>query len=165
MQFAKDSFYIALRDRLAALDPSRTVVVDGRMRPAVLVAENESSNSAPPLPNAFYLNWGSPGFVKGTESARRPLMRIECRVAYWISGEQAGAVDRGRSLAALDVQLLQLTTPPRTPKRDYAHTSPVDLGSTVFWAMPEFGDPEVIHDQLRRQARLVILFFPEVDQA
>ena len=135
------------------------------MRPAVLVAENEPANSAPPLPNAFYLNWGAPGFVKDTESARRPLMKIECRVAYWISGTQPGAVDRGRSLAALDVQLLQLTNPPRTPKRDHAHASAVDLGSTVFWALPEFGDPEVAHDELRRQARLVIFFFPEVDQA
>ena len=165
MQSAKDSFYIALRDRLAALNPARTVVVDGRMRPAVLVIENEPANTAPPLPNAFHLSWGAPAFVKGTESARRPLMKMECGIGYRVAGAQPGAVDRGRALATLDAELLRLTTPPRTPKRDHAHTSPVELGSSVFWALPEFGEPEIAHDELRRQARLMIFFFPEVDQA
>ena len=91
MQFAKDSFYVALRDRLAALDPARTVVVAGRMRPAVLVDENEPANSALPLPNAFHLAWGIPEIVKGAESARRPLMKIDCTIAYRIAGAQSGA--------------------------------------------------------------------------
>ncbi len=43
MQFAKDSFYIALRDRLAVLNPARTVYLDGVTRPAVIVAENQPS--------------------------------------------------------------------------------------------------------------------------
>ena len=58
MQFAKDSFYLALRDRLAALDPERKVLVDGVERPAILVIENKPVNAAPPLPNAYYLAWG-----------------------------------------------------------------------------------------------------------
>ena len=94
MQFAKDSFYVALRDRLTALDPGRTIVVAGRMRPAVLVDENEPANSAPPLPNAFHLAWGIPEIVKGAESARRPLMKLDCTIAYRIAGAQSGAVDR-----------------------------------------------------------------------
>lgn len=165
MQFAKDSFYIALRDRLAALNPARTVVVQGRMRPAVLVDENEPANSALPLPNAFHLTWGIPVFVKGAESARRPLMKIDCRILYRAGGAQPGAVDRGRALCALDSELLRLVAPPRTPKCDHAHNPPVSLGTTVFWGLPEFGEIEDAHDELTRKARLTILFFPEVDQA
>ena len=41
MQSAKDTFYVTLRDRLAALNPARTVVVRGMVRPGVLVEENE----------------------------------------------------------------------------------------------------------------------------
>ena len=59
MQFAKDSFYLALRTRLAALNPARGVNVNGVNRTAVLVAENEPAGSFRPLPNAFYINWGS----------------------------------------------------------------------------------------------------------
>ena len=165
MQFAKDSFYAAMRDRLAALDPARTVVVAGRMRPAVLVDENDPVNSAPPLPNAFHLAWGIPEIVKGAESARRPLMQIDCTIAYRIAGAQSGSVDRGRALTALDSELLRLTAPPRTPKRDQTYIPPVDLGSTVFWGLPEFGAVESAHDELRRQARLAVFFFSEVDQA
>jgi hypothetical protein len=165
MQFAKDSFFIALRDRLAALDPARTVVVAGRMRPAVLVSENEPANSALPLPNAFHLTWGLPECVKGTESSRRPLMKIDCTISYRVGGVQAGAVDRGRAITALDSELFRLTAPPRTPKRDYGHIPPVDLGSTVFWGMPDFVAVECAAGELRRTTRLAIFFFPEVDQA
>ena len=41
MQPTKDSFYISLRDRLVAVDPNRTVTLDGATRPAIAVIENE----------------------------------------------------------------------------------------------------------------------------
>src|SRR5580692_1250420 len=53
MQFAKDSFFLALQQRLAGLNPARTVTVNGATVPAVLVAENLPPASAEPLPNAF----------------------------------------------------------------------------------------------------------------
>ena len=59
MQSAKDSFYVALRDRLAALNPQRTVFLNGVTRPAVIVVENEYITAAGPLPEAFYLGWGT----------------------------------------------------------------------------------------------------------
>ena len=37
MQNAKDTFYLTLQSRLAALNPSRTVVLRGVVRPATLV--------------------------------------------------------------------------------------------------------------------------------
>ena len=41
MQNAKDTFYEVLRSRLVALNPERTIVLRGVMRPGVLVEENE----------------------------------------------------------------------------------------------------------------------------
>ena len=37
MQAAKDSFFMALRDRLMALNPARTVNLDGVSVPGILV--------------------------------------------------------------------------------------------------------------------------------
>ena len=42
MQNAKDSFYMALRTRLAAINPERTVLLRGTIRPGILVEEAEA---------------------------------------------------------------------------------------------------------------------------
>ena len=47
MQNAKDTFYVTLQGRLAALNPARTIVVRGVVRPGTLVDENE-------LPSAWF---------------------------------------------------------------------------------------------------------------
>ena len=59
MQFTKDSFYMALQQRLAALNPQRTITLSGATRPAVVVAENELVIPIVPLPEAFYIEWGA----------------------------------------------------------------------------------------------------------
>ena len=64
MQFAKDSFYVTLRERLAEVNPARTTVVDGVLRPAVVVGENESSDIAA-LDGTFRLSWGECANVGG----------------------------------------------------------------------------------------------------
>lgn len=158
MQLAKDSFYLALRNRLAALNPERKVVIDGAERPAVLVAENEPQNAAPPLPNAYYLSWGPPRIVAESENAARPPMMMECRMAYGVGTVTAGAVDRGRALSALDTDLLCLLMPPRTAKLDVAKTPPVPTGTYVFWGGVEFGDGA---DGFDRAATLPVFFFAE----
>jgi hypothetical protein len=174
MQFTKDTFYLALRDRLAALNPDRKVAVDGVERPAVLVVENEPANAAPPLPNAYYVRWGAPQIVAGSE-ARRPLMKMECRIAYCAAPALAGGVDRGRALAALDSEILRLCTPPRTPKLDAAIAPPALLDTFVFWGMPAFEETMVVPpfrpvlaeggDFAGRAVKLTVFFFPEVEQA
>ena len=72
MQFAKDSFYIALRDRLAVVNPARTVAINGTVRPAVLVAENEPVSAASLLPNVFQVTWMAAQAVPGEDAAKRP---------------------------------------------------------------------------------------------
>lgn len=158
MQFAKDSFYLTLRDRLAALNPERKVVIDGIERPAVLVAENEPQNAGPPLPNAYYLAWGPPRVVPGSETAARPLMMTECRASYRVGTVMMGAVDRGRGLSTLDTDLLCLLTPPRTAKLDTTKTPPVPTGTYMFWGRVEFGDGA---DGFDRAATLPVFFFTE----
>jgi hypothetical protein len=54
MQFTKDTFYITLRDRLAALNPSRMITLNGVTRPAVVVAENEAVIPIKPLPDVLH---------------------------------------------------------------------------------------------------------------
>ncbi len=166
MQFAKDSFYVALRDRLAVVNPARTVAINGATRPAVLVAENEPATATPVLANAFHLTWGSLQAAVGEETAKRPLLTLACEVRYGTSGTLDGAVDRGRVMAALDTELLEICSPGRTRKQDYTQTTPVDLGSFVIWTKPVLKAIETDRKTgltLVRNAELMVFFFPEVD--
>jgi len=164
MQFAKDSFYVALRDRLAALNPARVVYLDGASRPAVIVAENQAPGSTVPFDNAFYLRWGAARVVPGTQHARRPLMALDCILSYRTSGTEDNSFsDRGRTLAALDLELLSIASPGVTAKQDYSQAPVLDLGSKILWRQPQLSDVEVVGSGLRRSAACTILFFPEVD--
>jgi hypothetical protein len=164
MQYAKDSFYVALRDRLAALNPARVVYLDGANRPAVIVAENQAPGSTVPFDNAFYLRWSAARVLPGTLHARRPLMALDCVLSYRTSGTEDNSFsDRGRTLAALDLELLTIASPGATAKQDYSQAPVLDLGSKVLWRHPQLGDVEVFGSELRRSAALTIFFFPEVD--
>ncbi len=56
MQNAKDSFYMALRARLTAINPERTILLRGTVRPGILVEEAEAPFSQ--IPNdVFVLRW------------------------------------------------------------------------------------------------------------
>ena len=48
MQNAKDSFYMALRTRLTAINPERTILLRGAVRPGILVEEAEAPFSQLP---------------------------------------------------------------------------------------------------------------------
>lgn len=165
MQFTKDTFYIALRDRLAALNPARTVMVDGITRPAVLVLENEVVNWAAPRRDVFHLRFGAVHVARKYDHAPRPLLSMDAVISYSTSGSRESPVDRGRSLAALDQELLQICAPPLAPKTDYTQTPAAALGSNVLWSAPDLGDVEAAGDELRRSVHLTLLFFPEVNLA
>ena len=158
MQYTKDSFLLLLRDRLAAFNPERTVIVDGQARPAVLAAENETATAAPPLPCAFYLRWGACAAAPGAS----PLQRLECEVSYRTGAGDSHA--RGRVLAELDDELARICDPPRVQKRDWTQSPAADLGSVIFWTPPQFAVPEDLGSELRRGARLVVFFSPEESQ-
>jgi len=140
MQAAKDSFYMALRTRLAALNPTRTMVIDGVTVPAIVARENMEPRYNEAVPGVFYTG-----------------------------------VDRGRVLAEMDRELLLICNPPHTEMLDYTQTPSDDLGTGVFWTMPQLGNApgqaaiakqqwSASEARVTRYAQLRIYFFlPEVE--
>lgn len=185
MQFAKDSFFMALQQRLAGLNPARTVTINGVTLPAVLVVENLPPAPAEPQPNTFYIEWGTAGVVSGHAGAA-PLMSLECVISYYTLGTVQSMVDRGRVLGQLDGELLGICQPTNTEKCDYTQAPSADLGTTVFWNQPvlEAATTSAVEDntlayqgrgvrramyeqayqdgRVERRAGLTIFFFDEV---
>ena len=172
MQFAKDSFYMALCERLASVNPQRVVPVNGVDRTAVMVTENEANSAAAMLPDVFYLEWRASRIVEKQGGGGRPLIGIDCVISYGSQGTSESGVDRGRTLATLDGELLTICHPLHTRKRDFSQTPSVDLLAEVFWSAPEWGNsPRSMPSQssadplLRHQAQVTVFFFPEGDLA
>jgi hypothetical protein len=162
MQATKDTFYIALRDRLTQVDPNLTIVIDGSSRPAIVVVENEPPRSQPRQDQAFYLEWGG---ARPLQPATSTLTGMECTISYSSSGQpDSGGVDRGRALAALDADLLAICTPAQAHKNNYSSGSPVDLGSYIFWSVPKLEAAKVEPGRVGRQAQVTVFFYPEVNQ-
>jgi hypothetical protein len=170
MQAAKDSFYMALRERLAALNPGRTMVVDGVERPAIVVRENTEPQFAAAQTGAYFLDWGEVRIAEST----RPILGLDCHIWYATAGSTGAGVDRGRMLAQMDEELLRICAPPHTEMRDYQQSPSADLGCGVFWTMPELKSaPGKTGIQVREQsagpgrlerwaALRVYFFLPEV---
>lgn len=136
MQAAKDSFFMALRDRLAVLNPARTMLIDGVTVPAIVVRENMEPRFGEAQPEVFYLDFGDTLIAEST----RPMLGIDCHIWYASEGSGGTGVDRGRGLAEMDVELLRICDPPHTTMRDYSQTPSADLGSGIFWTTPEMGN-------------------------
>src|ERR1700758_2610305 len=103
MQNAKDSFYIALRTRLAVVNPERTILLRGSLRPGILVEEAEAPFAH--LPNdVFVLRWLGLGADLDLSSA---MTAQECEIVYQTCGTQAfGGLDRGRALSEMDEEVI-----------------------------------------------------------
>lgn len=174
MEFAKDSFFLALRERLAALNPARAVTVNGATVPAIVITENLAPTYKEQAPNTFYIEWGE-AEVDAGQSCGCGLMSLDVAISYYSFGSVESMVDRGRLLGQLDFELLSICQPPNAEKRDYTQSPSADLGTRVFWTQPTFSvggaagkrgsttDAES-HPEARveRKARLKIYFFPEV---
>ena len=95
MQNAKDSFYMALRTRLATINPERTILLRGAVRPGILVEEAEAPFSQ--LPNdVFVLRWLGLGVDMDLGST---MAAEQCEIIYQTCGTQSfGGLDRGRAL-------------------------------------------------------------------
>lgn len=178
MQCAKDSFYMALRERLAAVNPARVMLVNGVTRPAIQVAENETVSAAEPTADVFYIYWAGARMSKLHSGGERPLMAMECTIAYRTSGSGETGVDRGRSLTGLDEELLAICRPGWAAKRDYTQSPEVELGTNLVWTPPELGEAETVGEapsswrktravsgaKLQRLASMTIYFFAEAEQ-
>jgi hypothetical protein len=172
MQAAKDSFYMALRARLAALNPARTIVIDGVAVPGIVVRENMEPQFDEAQAGVFYVDFGEMLIAEST----RPMLGMDCGIWYASEGTAGGSgVDRGRVLAEMDRELVLICKPPHAELLDYTQSPAADLGEGVFWTMPELGNaPGALPiakqqwnagaGRVARYAQLRVYFFlPEIE--
>lgn len=163
MQNAKDTFYTTLRDRLATLNPARSMVVRGVTRPSVLVEENELPSDAAPV-NTFRLRWL--GLQVDTRGAL-PLAAMTCEIRYATDGSSGnGGMDRGRLLAAMDAELISALAqaPQNTPKTSYSAAPPVAMATNVFWGDVILGAAIAIGERLERTATVEVFCYQEAGE-
>jgi len=158
MQNAKDSFYMALRTRLMLVNPARTVLIRGAVRPGILVEEAEAPFSQMPS-DVFIVRWLSIGMDAELDS---PMMAAECEILYHTMGTQAfGGLDRGRSLSEMDKELLKILTPLKTPKLSYAVNPPSAMLTQVFWDEPTMGPAAIQRDRVSRSVKVKVYCYLE----
>jgi hypothetical protein len=158
MQNAKDSFYIALRARLIAINPERTILRRGVVRPGILVEEAEAPFSQ--LPNdVFVLRWLGLGVDTNLEST---FVVEECEIVYQTCGTQSfGGLDRGRALSKMDKELMAMLQPFATAKLDSTTTPATEMLTKVFWDEPLLGAVVAQHDRLSRSVKVLVYSYQE----
>lgn len=164
MQAAKDSFFRALQSRLAAVNPARTVTVDGAVRPAILIVENEPYPPPKLYFNTFYIHWLGAPAVREFAGTLAPRYSLAAQLEYFVQGTatlQRPFADRGRLLAQLDRELIEILFPGSTEKMDHSAVPPASLGSCLLWrwtpSFQTFADGGV----LRRLTTVNVSFFLE----
>jgi hypothetical protein len=158
MQNAKDSFYMTLRSRLVSINPERTIMLRGAVRPGILVEEAEAPFSQLPA-DVFILRWLGLGTDVNLDAA---MVAEECEVVYQTCGCQSfGGLDRGRSLSAMDEELLKMLQPFSTAKLSFTATPPAAMLTQVFWDEPGLGPVVVQRDRLSRSARVMVYSYQE----
>ncbi len=149
MQRAKDTFYVALRDGVAAANPQRTTVVRGVLRPGVLVEENELPLTVPAA-DVFRLRWTALS-VDGTGTV--PVAKMRGEIAYETAGTaEMSGMDRGRLLAAMDAELATVLDgeTQSAAKMDFSAGTPEPDGTRIFWSDPVFGPAVVTGERVSR---------------
>lgn len=163
MQNAKDTFYVTLRDRLAGLNPARTAVVRGTVRPGLLVEEAELA-SAVELTDVFCLRWLT---AKVEMQGAMPLVTLGCEFRYATDGtsDHAG-MDRGRLLAGMDAELLTAVgqAPQNAPKSTFVSGAAVALNTKVFWSDVVFLPAVVKNERLERTATVTVWSYQEAGE-
>ena len=167
MQNAKDTFYMTLQSRIAALNPARTIVVRGALRPGVLVEENELFSEIIST-DAFLLDWTA---LHLDPQQPMPMAAVTCSIRYATDGNAGvGGMDRGRALAAMDGELAAaLTQAPRSaPKLNYttavAGAAATPMSTGIFWSDPVFGPCEAVGERLGRTATVQVYSYQEAGE-
>ena len=156
----KDTFYLALRDRIAAGNPGRQVLVRGVLRPAVVVGENELPAAAVDgiaWVNCFCLRWTSVRLDRG-------LSVLGCVIGYATDGSAGAAgMDRGRALSAMDAELVTaLGTAPQNAAQVTVSeavagaAAETATGQRVFWSDVVLGDAVLRGERVERTATVEV---------
>jgi hypothetical protein len=167
MQNAKDTFYVMLQSRLAILNPARTIVLRGIVRPGILVIENELPTASVPA-DAFRMGWGE---LQVDSSGPLPMVTMQCSFQYATDGDSgSGGMDRGRLLAAMDAELATVlgAEPHTVQKMNYAAAgagvAATAMGTSVFWSEPAFGAAIAVDERLERTATVQVFAYQEVGE-
>ncbi len=167
MTNAKDTFYIMLRDRLAALNPARTMVLRGVTRPGVLVEENELATDAL-ITDVFRMRWTA---LKVDVLGSLPLATMTCEIHYSTAGTPVnGGMDRGRLLSAMDAELMNALqiVPHHVTKMNYAASgagvAPVAMATNVFWSDATFETVKQASELVERVAAVEVFCYQEVGE-
>jgi hypothetical protein len=158
MQNAKDSFYMALRTRLTTINPERTIMLRGAVRPGILVEEAEAPVSQLPT-DVFVLRWLALGADLDLGST---MIAAQCELIYQTCGTQSfGGLDRGRSLTEMDEEVISMLQPFYTSKLNYTATPPTTMLTQVFWDEPVFSPTVIQRDRLSRSATVMVYSYQE----
>ena len=158
MQNAKDSFYMALRTRLAAINPERTILLRGTLRPGILVEEAEAHFAQLPS-DVYVLRWVSLGMDLDLPTT---MTATQCEIQYTTCGTQSfGGLDRGRALSRMDEEILAILQPFFVPKMNYQVTPPAQLLTSVFWDEPAFSPLVTQRERLSRTATVMVYSYEE----
>lgn len=158
MQNAQDTFYITLRNRLAVLNPSRTIYLRGITRPGILVESNELVTAQPPS-DVFILRWTS---LRNDPYLSEVLLQMECEIEYVTEGTPTNlGMDRGVKLTEMDAELMSLLQPNTAQKMNYAVNPVVPMETQIFWTEPEFKAVRTERDRLSRIAAVNIFTYEE----
>jgi hypothetical protein len=158
MENAKDTFYVAMRNRLAAMNPGRTMLLRGVQRPGILVEEAEAVVAMLPA-DVFVLRWSA---LSTDVNLPLVLARMDCEIHYTTGGTQAAAgLDRGRALEEMDAEMLSVLSPPSTPKMDYAQNPTLQMNTPVFWSAAQFTPVVSTRDRVSRSARITVFAYQE----
>ena len=158
MQNAKDSFYMALRTRLTTINPERTTLLRGAVRPGIVVEEAEAPFNQ--LPNDVYvLRWLGVGVDVDLAST---MAAEQCEIVYQTCGTQSfGGLDRGRLMSQMDEEVTAMLQPFHAPKLNYTATPPAVMLTQVFWDEPGFGPLITQRDRLSRSASVMVYSYQE----
>jgi hypothetical protein len=167
VQNARDTFYATLRDRIAGINPARTVVVRGSVRPGVVVVENElaaASVDGLALTDAFCLRWIGVGV---DARSALPMVSMTCEIRYATDGTAGNAgMDRGRALSEMDAELAQALdgAPHETVKVSFASGVSVAMATNVFWGDVAFGAAIARSERLERTATVEVYSYQEAGE-
>jgi hypothetical protein len=162
MENAKNSFYIALRNRLARVNPARSIFLRGVSRPGVVVEENELVTTKP-LNDMYRLRWTKLSVNRGMPAA---MTQMTCEIRYSTAGTtNNGGMDRGQCLAAMDAELMQMLQPCSTQKMSFTQSGATTMATNVFWTAAVFEPASEVQGVLTRTVTVDVFSVQEVGEA
>jgi len=158
MQNAQNTFYITLRNRLAILNPNRTVYLRGVARPGILVESNELVTPRPPS-DVFVVRWLG---LHNDPYLSEVLLQMECEIEYMTEGTTGNlGMDRGAMLTEMDSELMSLLQPNTAQKSNYTQSPATPMETQIFWTEATFQPVKVERDRLLRTVTISVFSYEE----